>query len=157
MLQLNEYIQRRKNLREKMDSGLILFLGNQDSSMNYKANTYAFQQDRSFLYYFGINDPSLAAIIDLDSGQEIVFGDDLTVHDLVFTGQVPTIAERAQGCGIKQTANLAKLAEVLKDAVNKKRAIHLSTSVPAGKSNCSSGAIRNSDGSGQQPNIGPPN
>ena len=67
MFPVETYVQRRKGLREKLDSGIILFLGNEDSSMNYKANTYPFHQDASFLYYFGLEGPSLAAIIDRKS------------------------------------------------------------------------------------------
>ena len=92
--------------------------------MNYEANIYPFQQDRSFLYYFGLEEPSLAAVIDIDSGQEIVFGDDLTVHDLVFTGPVPTVSDRSQTCGITETGNLTKLADVLEQAQSKNRTIH---------------------------------
>ena len=92
--------------------------------MNYEANIYPFQQDRSFLYYFGLEEPSLAGVIDIDSGQEMVFGDDLTVHDLVFTGPVPTVSDRSQACGITETGNLTKLADVLKQAQSRNRTIH---------------------------------
>lgn len=124
MFPVETYVQRRKGLREKLDSGIILFLGNEDSSMNYKANIYPFHQDASFLYYFGLEGPSLAAIIDIDNEQEMVFGDNLTVNDLVFTGPVPTISERSPACGITNTDNLAKLAEILKEAKDKQRNIH---------------------------------
>ncbi len=68
------YAKRREELCRKVGSGVILFLGNEESSMNYTDNTYHFRQDSSFLYYFGIDFPSLAAIIDVDSQRQIVFG-----------------------------------------------------------------------------------
>ena len=49
------YWQRRKLLRERVGDGLILFPANEESAMNYKANTYHYRQDSSFLYFFGIN------------------------------------------------------------------------------------------------------
>ena len=69
---------------------VILFLGNEESSMNYTDNTYHFRQDSSFLYYFGIDFPSLAAIIDVDSQRQIVFGNDFTIDDIVWMGAMPT-------------------------------------------------------------------
>ena len=51
------YIQRRKRLKELVGKGVILFLGNKEVSMNYKANNYPFRQDSSFLYYFGLDMP----------------------------------------------------------------------------------------------------
>ena len=35
------YTERRKILKDKFDSGIILFLGNAESPANYLANTYS--------------------------------------------------------------------------------------------------------------------
>ncbi|MBE9517433.1 MAG: aminopeptidase P N-terminal domain-containing protein, partial [Bacteroidetes bacterium] len=51
------YWQRRKMLRNLLGDGIILIPGNEESSMNYRANTYHFRQDSSFLYFFGIDKP----------------------------------------------------------------------------------------------------
>ncbi|MBT6006050.1 MAG: aminopeptidase P family protein, partial [Prolixibacteraceae bacterium] len=75
MFQQKTYIERRKTLKEKVGKGLILFFGNDESSMNYADNTYHFRQDSTFLYYFGIQHPGLVAIIDIDNDREIIFGD----------------------------------------------------------------------------------
>ena len=56
------YVQRRSRLQETFDSGLLLFLGNEESPMNYTDNTNHFRQDSSFLYYWGVDDPNLAAV-----------------------------------------------------------------------------------------------
>ena len=57
MFKKETYINRRKQLKAQFDSGILLFLGNEESSMNYLDNTYRFRQDSSFLYYFGLDYP----------------------------------------------------------------------------------------------------
>ena len=47
------YVERRNRLRQLVGSGLIVLPGNNDSPLNYPANTYKFRQDSSFLYFFG--------------------------------------------------------------------------------------------------------
>ena len=71
------YINRRKRLKEQVGKGLILLLGNEESSMNYLDNTYHFRQDSNFLYFLGIDRPGLVAIIDIDNNNEIIFGNDI--------------------------------------------------------------------------------
>lgn len=118
------YIQRRKALCEKVGSGLILFWGNDESPMNYPDNTYHFRQHSSFLYYFGIDVPSLAAILDIDNDRQILFGDDFTIDDIVWRGPQPTIADYATKCGIEESQPLVKLYTILKEAQAARRVIH---------------------------------
>jgi len=90
MFDRSVYVQRRKRLIDQIgtgqigtgqvDSGIVLMLGHDESPMNYADNTYPFRQDSSFLYYFGIDEPGLIALIDLDDGRETVFGNDRTVN-----------------------------------------------------------------------------
>ncbi len=79
MFDQSDFIQRREALidlmRTRSQSGLILFLGNQDAPANYADNTYAFRQDSSFLYFFGIHEPNCAAVIDLETGDAELFYD----------------------------------------------------------------------------------
>jgi Xaa-Pro aminopeptidase len=124
MFQAEVYIQRRQILCEKIGSGLILFWGNDESPMNYPDNTYHFRQHSSFLYYFGIDFPSLAAVIDVDNQHQIVFGDDYTIDDIVWMGPQPTIAERAKLSGIEETQPLVKLYTILKEAQASRKTIH---------------------------------
>jgi Xaa-Pro aminopeptidase len=116
MFAAQTYVERRNRLKAQFDSGLLLFLGNEESSMNYVDNTYPFRQDSSFLYYFGVDRPGCAALIDLDEGRTVVFGDDLTLDDIVWTGLQPTLAELAGRAGIDATAGAAELASRLKQA-----------------------------------------
>ncbi|MDP7286969.1 MAG: aminopeptidase P N-terminal domain-containing protein, partial [Phycisphaerae bacterium] len=117
------YIERRRRLVEQINSGLILFMGNNESPMNYPDNIYPFRQDGSFLYYFGLDDPSLAAVIDVDDGSVCLFGDDLTVDDIVWTGPLPTVSDRARVVGIDRTAPLGQLHDLLHAATVAGRAV----------------------------------
>jgi Xaa-Pro aminopeptidase len=117
-------IDRRGRLKEQIQSGLILFLGNEESPMNYPDNQYPFRQDSSFLYFFGLDCPSLAAIIDVDRDKEVIFGDDLMVDDIIWTGPQPVLSERSEAAGVGETAGLDKLQSTLEQAVQQGRDIH---------------------------------
>lgn len=118
------YADRRTALIARMQTGLLLFPGNLDSPMNYAGNLYPFWQDRTFLYYFGLNEPGLAAVIDVDAGRSILFGDDPTVDDVVWTGPVPPLAEQARAVGVTETVPAARLEAVLHEALRQKRPVH---------------------------------
>jgi Xaa-Pro aminopeptidase len=124
MFEKQVYIQRRELLRKQIRSGLILFLGNEESAMNYPANTYPFRQDSSFLYFFGLDVPGLAAVIDCNSGTEVVYGNDITLEDVIWMGFLPSINDLAQTTGIQKSAPLAKLDEVIASARDKRQEIH---------------------------------
>lgn len=120
----NVYIERRKRLLTDVGSGLILFLGNEQSPMNYPDNQYPFRQDSSFLYFFGLDCPGLAAIIDTNQGAECVFGNDLTVDDIIWTGPQPPLDEKCQKVGVSFTASLDQLAITLERAIAQEMQIH---------------------------------
>jgi len=124
MFHENIYRKRRGDLRRQIASGLILFLGNTEASFNYPANTYHFRQDSDFLYFFGLDHPDLAALIDVDSGSEIIFGNDLDMDDIIWMGPQPSMKDRAAKVGISNTLPLGKLSEVLGEALGKNRKIH---------------------------------
>ena len=118
------YTERRARLKEQVGSGLLLFLGNEESPMNYPANTYHFRQDSSFLYFFGLDTPSLAAIVDVDEGKDVIFGNDVDMEDIIWMGHLPTMNERAAFVGVSETEPLAKLEETIKEAQKKGKTIH---------------------------------
>lgn len=118
------YRDRRARLSKALGSGLVLFLGNDEVGMNYAANVYPFRQDSSFLYFWALDQPGLAAVIDIEARTETVFGDDVTVADVVWSGPQPTLKSRAAEAGAKKTAASDKLADVVQAAVKKKRAVH---------------------------------
>ena len=117
------YVERRSRLKKQVQSGLILFLGNEESPMNYPDNQYSFRQDSSFLYFFGLDFPSLSAIIDVDRDKEVIFGEDLTVDDIIWTGPQPALSERCQEAGVNETAGLDKFQAALEQAVRQGRQI----------------------------------
>jgi Xaa-Pro aminopeptidase len=118
------YAQRRQALKNSIQSGLLLFLGNEESPINYAANQYPFRQDSSFLYYWGLNSPALAALLDIDEGTETLFGDDPTVADIVWTGPQPLLRDRAEAVGAGQAQPMARLKEILLAAMQRGRAVH---------------------------------
>ena len=118
------YRDRRNRLKKDVGSGLILLLGNDEVGMNYAANTYHFRQDSTFLYFFAVDQPGLAAIIDVDQGTETLFGDDLTLADIVWTGPQPTIADQCKPAGIASSAPLAEMEERLTTAIKQGRRVH---------------------------------
>jgi Xaa-Pro aminopeptidase len=118
------YIARRQALMSNFEGGLLLFLGHGDSPMNYADNTYPFRQDSSFLYYFGLDQPDLAAVIDVDAGSATIFGDELSIDYIVWMGDLPTIASRAERVGVADTQPRAALAKILGRAVSSGRAVH---------------------------------
>ena len=85
MFSRNTYIERRKELAQIVGKGIILLPGNTESPCNYPANAYApFRQDSTFLYYFGLQEAGLVGIIDTESGEEWLLGDDVDVEDIVW-------------------------------------------------------------------------
>jgi len=124
MFAAETYRRRREVLKQRLESGLVLLLGNANSPMNYADNVFPFRQDSTFLYYFGLDQPGLAAVIDLDDGSDVVFGDELTIDDIVWMGHLPTIADRASQAGASQTQPAAQLAYTLAAAKRAGRQIH---------------------------------
>ena len=118
------YVARRDRLRAEVKSGLVLFLGNEESPMNYADNTYHFRQDSSFLYFFGLDFAGLVGIVDLDEGTDTIYGNDLTIEDFVWMGPQPTIRERAAKAGVMRTGTIAQLEALLADIQAKKRPVH---------------------------------
>jgi Xaa-Pro aminopeptidase len=133
MFNAKTYINRRNELKKKMKNGLILFLGNNESPMNYTDNTYHYRQDSTFLYYFGLDRAELAAIIDVDENKEIIFGNDFTIDMIVWMGPQPTIRKQAANCGVKNTAPLNELETYCATAVKQGRKIHF---VPQYRHDC---------------------
>jgi Xaa-Pro aminopeptidase len=92
--------------------------------MNYTDNAYRFRQDDSFLYFFGLDTAGLAAVIDVDAGRDIIFGNDIDIEDIIWMGNLPTVRDRAARVGVTETAPLAKLGDVVKQARDAGRPVH---------------------------------
>ncbi len=116
--------QRRTQLITGLDGGIVLLPGNGESPINYADNCYRFRQDSTFLYYIGLDQPDLFAVIDVDADTTTLFGDELTVDMIVWTGPLPTIAERAARAGVTDTRPTSALRDVVQTARSAGRTVH---------------------------------
>ena len=107
------YQERRNKLKSEIGEGIILLPGNGESGINFRDNTYHFRQDSCFLYFTGISRPDLCLVIDIDNDQEILFGDELTVDDIVWTGALETIEAQAEKTGIAFTRKKTEVINAL--------------------------------------------
>jgi Xaa-Pro aminopeptidase len=124
MFRPETYVERRKRLKQQVGSGLLVFPGNDEAPINYPANHYPFRQDSSFLYFFGLDSPGLTGVIDVEAGTDMIFGDDVTLEDVIWEGEVPKLRDRALEAGVTKTAPLAKIEDSISSAARKKRRVH---------------------------------
>lgn len=125
MLNRETYIQRRQQLCSLVNDGIVLLFGNNESPCNYPANAYApFRQDSSFLYYFGLQEIGLIGVIDTGTNDEWLLGDDVDVEDIVWYGAVPTMVSLSESVGVRNSAPLKRIYDIVKEAQDKKRKIH---------------------------------
>lgn len=128
MFPIKTFQERRHFLQEALKArgqgGLLLFLGNEESPMNYADNNYAFRQDSCFLYFLGVDHPGFAGIMDLDEGTTTLFADDLSLDDIVWTGPQPTVAALAAQAGVARTRPASELAPVLARTLAQGRPVH---------------------------------
>jgi Xaa-Pro aminopeptidase len=118
------YTDRRNQLKTAVGHGMILFLGNNESSINYRDNWYPFRQDSCFLYFFGIDRAGLCAVIDIDNDTEIIFGDEPSIDELVFFRSAETVDELATAVGVQHTRPANELEKLIKTARDANRLIH---------------------------------
>ena len=118
------YTKRRNALRRELKSGLVLFPGNSDSAYNYPANTYTFRQDSNFSYFFGLEHPDLAGVIDLENGVDYIFGNDVNIDDIIWMGHQPSMREQASHVGVNNTAPLTELGVFIGNLIRMGREIH---------------------------------
>jgi len=118
------YKQRRDALKAKIKSGIALFLGNNEAPMNYAANTYHFRQDSTFLYFFGIDLPGIAGVIDFDEGKDYIFGTDVDIESIIWMGPQPTMKDNAMKVGVELVKPFEELDEFLKNVLSQSRKIH---------------------------------
>lgn len=124
MVCADQYIRRRHCLNADIGAGLILFVGNRDNPINAADNCYPFRQDSSFLYFWGLDLPNLAAVIDVDADTATVFGDDPSLDDVIWTGPQPLLAERCRRFGVFRSCAYKELHGMIRDALQKERPVH---------------------------------
>ncbi len=124
MFKKEVYIERRKKLQDEMESGIALFLGNVEAAYNYPANTYHFRQDSHFLYFFGLHNPGFAGVMDFESGEEIIFGNDFDIDDIIWMGVQPKVTDLAASVGIDDSRPYNDLVEYISDVISDGRTVH---------------------------------
>jgi Xaa-Pro aminopeptidase len=113
------YAQRRKKLSQLVKSGVGLFLGNVEVPCNYAANTFRFRQDSNFLYFWGVDLPNFAALIDFEKNETILFGNEPELDDIIWSGPQPKIQEIAEKSGISKAFPLDKLPTFIESLIHK--------------------------------------
>ena len=124
MFKKEVYTDRRNRLKKEVGSGIAFFPGNVEAAFNYPANQYHFRQDSHFLYFFGIDLPGFAAVIDFDNGKEYIFGNDFDIDDIIWMGPQPKVAELAAQAGITETGTLAELVNLMDKVLSEGRKVH---------------------------------
>ena len=124
MFSKETYIGRRASLKKAVGSGLLLFLGNDEAGCNYAGNTYPYRQDSTFLYFWGQPDAGLAAVIDIDDDREIIFGDELTMDDIIWMGTQPALLEKCASAGVNELMPASAVMDYLKKAQQKGQTVH---------------------------------
>lgn len=131
MFSKDVYARRRQTLVAKMaDSaaegkrGIALFIGNTEAPAQYKDNCYKFRQDSTWLYFFGIDQPLYAAIIDLDNGNETIFANDVEIGDIIWMGPQPSVASVAASVGVEKSAPYTDLNAAVAKVLAEGKPVH---------------------------------
>ena len=122
------YVRRRATLLRKMqeagEKGLILFVGNAEAPAQYKDNCYKWRQDSSWLYFMGLDEPLMAALLDIDAGTETLFADDVDIDDIIWMGPQPSVRSKADAVGVARTQPYGALEAAVAKALAAGRTIH---------------------------------
>ena len=131
MFETKVYCKRRETLAARMQKlidtpakGIVLMTGNVDAPAQYKDNCYKFRQDSSWLYYFGIDEPRWAATMDLDSGETVIYADDYSLDDIIWTGPMASVSELSALVGVHKTAPYEAFKAVVGEALSSGRRVH---------------------------------
>ena len=122
------YVRRRQTLRQKMRQagadGIVLFVGNAEAPAQYKDNCYKWRQDSTWLYYFGLDDPMYAAILDIDGDTETIYADDVEIGDIIWMGPQPSVQSKAELAGVDRSAPYAEVDKAVAAALKAGRKVH---------------------------------
>ena len=122
------YVARRAALLAKMraagEKGIILFIGNAEAPAQYKDNCYKWRQDSTWLYYMGLDEPLMAAVLDIESGAETLYANDVDIDDIIWMGPQPSVRSKAESVGIGLTQPYSMLDVDVHTAQNIGRSIH---------------------------------
>ena len=117
-------LEQMAKLTVEGNRGVAVFLGNVDAAMNYRGNDYKFRQDSNFMYFWGIDEPWFAAVLDLDSADECLYGNDVNIDDIIWMGPQPSVASKGEAIGCAATKPLAEFYKAVAAAVAQGRPVH---------------------------------
>ncbi len=95
MFSAQTYQARRAALAKLISPSTILLLGHQS-----RASPAPFRQESSFSYFFGLDEPNCAGIIDGGTGESVLYGHDPTMTDIIWEGDIPPLGVRAEPFGV---------------------------------------------------------
>ena len=125
MFSKDTYIRRRAELKRLVGSGIVVLFGNNEAPANYPSNCYSpMRQDSTFLYFFGQHRDGLVGVIDIDNNEEMFFGDDIDVDDIVWLGFTPSVSDLAAEVGVSKTAPLSELKKIVNSKSLNSKSIH---------------------------------
>lgn len=134
MFDKNVYKARRaalvKSMQEQGAKGIAIFLGYKEAAMNYGNNCYHFHQDSTFTYFWGLNEPDLAASINLENGRECLYGDDVDINDIIWMGAQPSMSDKAELVGVDHTAKRSDFELAVQYAIDNDVPVHF---LPSGR------------------------
>ena len=118
MFPSNVYQERRTrlaaSLRDRGISGCIFLMAHSESPINYPDNCYPFRQDSNWLYFIGLNESNMAAVIDIADGSAMLFGEECSIDDMIWTGPKPSLADLAPLSGIDRSMPFEQAEGVLR-------------------------------------------
>ena len=107
------YARRRELLCQKLPDCKILLLGNKNASVNFRDNHYHFRQDSTFLYYIGIDQPNLMAVIDTGKNETTLIGDDADIDSIVWTGAQESLHSLSAKVGISKVIPTSQAESII--------------------------------------------
>jgi Xaa-Pro aminopeptidase len=124
MMDSATYRERRQVLRQAVPDGAILLMGSAPAPRNYRDNVYPrYRQDSSFLYYIGVSEEGMAALL-LPDGREVLYGRAEHPDDLIWFGPHMKVKDHAAAAGITETGEMDGLGEALAELIAKGVTIH---------------------------------
>jgi Xaa-Pro aminopeptidase len=107
-----------------MESGILLFIGHESMPVNSPDNVFPFRQDSSFLYYFGHSIPGLVGIMDVESGEDILFGPLPDPEEFIWSGPQPSLEQLAHEVGAGKGLDISSLRDYVNGCIHRGAHIH---------------------------------
>lgn len=118
------YQNRRRKLKHRVGNGVIWLQGNREVGMNYPGNPFPYRQDSNMLYYTGVEKTNTHLIIDIDEDKEYLIGDNLTIDETIWVGDLPGMDYYSEISGINEALPVADLGAIIQKAAIAGRKIH---------------------------------